>query len=767
MIDEIIGDNKQTIKHNKMRKLANIFGYVLLIAMVALTSCGDDDGENPPVDTAESNVRIFKVNPDDDKIYLKNFGDLAQDVSTYWICNRRNYAEVNTLTSSADLILDPDEMIELDRALSGDFSDVALYLNNASFADASNLIDFMQYGQDVGNSGRVSVAVAKGIWTAGEFVDGFAPFEYEGDGEENGASFWAAGEGMANVRIFKVNGVEDKFYLKNFGNTSSDLSNYWVCNLKSYAQINTLTTDAADLTLDPNEVIGFERTLDDENSDFGFYRNNTDFGDAANMIDFMQYGADQGTNGRVDVAVTKGIWTAGEFVDGFSPFEYDGDGTQNGASNWTGGTGMSNVRIFKVNGSEDKFYLKNFGDVTADLTNYWICNTKSYEQMNNLTTDATDLMLDPDEVIGFDRVLDDASSDVGFYRNNTDFGDEANMIDFMQYGADIGANGRVDVAVRKGIWTTGEFVDGTAPLTYEGNGDENGASFWEGTAGMSNVRIFNVDPTNDQVTLKNLGDASQDISSYWFCRRKAYVEVNTLTTASPDLILDAGEEITFTLTINDNSSDVAFYLNNTDFGDAANMIDFLQFGDDIGDAGRANVAVTKGIWTAGDFINGVAPYSYSGDGTENGESVWSTTSTGTAIVRMLSVDPSTGNVILKNFGDASLDIENYWFCRRFAYDRLGTLTAASGNFILAPDEEISISVSMNTTSSDMGLYNTNTFGSSTAMEDFVQYGEGGIGREGVANTKGIWTTGDFVPNPGPFNYTGNGIDNGLNFWSGN
>ena len=464
-----------------MKKLANIPGYILLLLMVVSSSCDNDDDSPPPPPAGEDNVRIFKVDASEDKFYLKNFGDAPLDLTGYWVCNLKSYAQLSTLTTdAADLTLDPDEVIGFERSLSDNASDVGFYLNNNDFGDAATMVDFMQYGEDVGTNGRVDVAVTKGIWTAGEFVEGISPFDYTGNGDENGAASWSGAAGMANVRIFKVDVPEDKFYLKNFGDAPLDLTGYWICNLKSYAQLSTLTTDAADLNLDPDEIIGFERELDDDASDVGFYLNNTDFSDATTMVDFMQYGEDVGTNGRVDVAVTKGIWAAGEFVEGVSPFDYTGDGDENGASAWTGAAGMANIRIFKVDVTEDKFYLKNFGNASADLDGYWVCNLKSYARLNTLTTDADDLTLDPDEVIGFERPLDDNASDVGFYLNNDDFGDASTIIDFMQYGEDVGTNGRVDVAVTKGIWTAGEFVANPGPFDYTGDGTNNGAGVWAG-----------------------------------------------------------------------------------------------------------------------------------------------------------------------------------------------------------------------------------------------------------------------------------------------
>ena len=44
-----------------------------------------------------------------------------------------------------------------------------------------------------------------------------------------------------------------------------------------------------------------------------------------------------------------------------------------------------------------------------------------------------------------------------------------------------------------------------------------------------------------------------------------------------------------------------------------------------GGLGRESVAVTKGIWGMGDFLDGPAPYDYIGDGTQNGVKFWTST----------------------------------------------------------------------------------------------------------------------------------------------
>jgi len=283
--------------------------------------------------------------------------------------------------------------------------------------------------------------------------------------------------GEAKIRILQVNATTDEIILKNFGDAAADISSYWICNLKSYVQISTLSS--GNLDLNPDQTIILNRVMVDAASDVGLYSTD-DFDNAMAMEDFMQYGQAVGAAGSADVAVTKGIWTDGEFVDGVSPYDYTGNGDQNGLSFWTGVpvSSPANVRIVIVDAANDKITLKNFGGTAQDVNSYWICNLKTYAQLNGLASG--DMILDPDETIELSREIDDTASDVGLYSTNA-FSDDAAMIDFMQYGIDVSTDGRAEVAATKGIWNLGDFVSGASPYDYNGNGNENGASFWSGS----------------------------------------------------------------------------------------------------------------------------------------------------------------------------------------------------------------------------------------------------------------------------------------------
>lgn len=284
---------------------------------------------------------------------------------------------------------------------------------------------------------------------------------------------------------------------------------------------------------------------------------------------------------------------------------------------------QAQVRFLKVDPVSDEISIKNFGTTMVDLSNYDLCALFVYSPgpLSSLTVQSGSLMLAAGDTLtltGFS--LDDNSSDLGLYLPGGSFGSAASMVDFTQWGA--GGQGRESVAVTKGIWTAGDFLTGPAPYTYTGNGTDNGLSFWQG-AGVANVRILAVDPATDQVWIKNFGTASLDISAYRFCALFTYTGtgLSSLTVQSGSLVLDAGDTVALTgFALNDNASDLGLYLASGSFGSPANMVDFTQWG--AGGQGRESVAVTKGIWTAGDFLTGMAPYSYTGNGSDNGLPFW-------------------------------------------------------------------------------------------------------------------------------------------------
>ena len=139
---------------------------------------------------------------------------------------------------------------------------------------------------------------------------------------------------------------------------------------------------------------------------------------------------------------------------------------------------------------------------------------------------------------------------------------------------------------------------------------------------QAQLRLVEVDPINDSYTIKNFGSSMVNISDYRLCSRLLYTgSLSSLTIDDGSLMLAGGASVTISgFSVDDVSADLALYLPSGSFADAANMVDFMQYG--AAGIGRESVAVTKGIWTAGEFIDDSSPFTYTGGGDDRGASFW-------------------------------------------------------------------------------------------------------------------------------------------------
>ena len=77
-----------------------------------------------------------------------------------------------------------------------------------------------------------------------------------------------------------------------------------------------------------------------------------------------------------------------------------------------------------------------------------------------------------------------------------------------------------------------------------------------------------------------------------------------------------------------------------------------------------------------------------------------------------------GTVELTNVGNDTIDISSYWLCNRPEYEMLGNLTVECGSLSLAPGALVAVStgtISISGNGGEIGLYTSNSFGSSDAM----------------------------------------------------
>ena len=81
--------------------------------------------------------------------------------------------------------------------------------------------------------------------------------------------------GTAQVVISEIFAA-GTFELKNNGNTTVNLSNYWICTFPSYNRLSDLNIECGDLNLAANETVtlsGFDR-YDNNDDELGLYNSN-------------------------------------------------------------------------------------------------------------------------------------------------------------------------------------------------------------------------------------------------------------------------------------------------------------------------------------------------------------------------------------------------------------------------------------------------------------------------------------------------------------
>jgi len=148
---------------------------------------------------------------------------------------------------------------------------------------------------------------------------------------------------------------------------------------------------------------------------------------------------------------------------------------------------------------------------------------------------------------------------------------------------------------------------------------------------------------------------------------------------------------------------------------------------------------------------------------DNGETEPPTAFSGN--IRIVALDPVLHQITLKNFDSSTIDISGLRVSSEFRYETISNLPLINGSFSLTGNGTVTFEWLLTDEDADLSLYvPTGIFSDALNMLDFMQWGSAGNGRESVAVVKGIWTQGDFILGPGPYNYTGDGLQNGLSFW---
>lgn len=156
---------------------------------------------------------------------------------------------------------------------------------------------------------------------------------------------------------------------------------------------------------------------------------------------------------------------------------------------------------------------------------------------------------------------------------------------------------------------------------------------------QANLQLTMVNPETHEVTITNMGNVSQNASSFFLCNFPAYFSLGSLVVLSGSTVIAAGASVTVIFPqLNDTDGECGLYANSANFGSAANMRDYFQWGS----AGhqRESVAVTAGYWTAGTFVGGNPAYNYIGTATDQGAAFWTSVVTGCTYSSATNFNPA-------------------------------------------------------------------------------------------------------------------------------
>lgn len=149
------------------------------------------------------------------------------------------------------------------------------------------------------------------------------------------------------------------------------------------------------------------------------------------------------------------------------------------------------------------------------------------------------------------------------------------------------------------------------------------------------IRFTLVDPEGDSLVISNFGTTEIDISDYQLCLGpNQYNAISNYTDITGDLSLSANETVTIKLgsgtqnvtSLLAESGGLGLFASAEDFtsDDPELLLDYVQWG--AADQNRVTQAVTAERWdNASTFIDGFAPFTFTGNADDIGASFWDTT----------------------------------------------------------------------------------------------------------------------------------------------
>ena len=437
------------------------------------------------ISTAEANavVRILQVDASADIVWLSNFGTESVDVADFFLClGPVTYVRVADAANGSTTIA-PGANIQLSYDVNETEDGLSIFSEGGNFgsSDPEILLDYVQWG--AGNQARVDQAVTAGRWDdAANFVADGSPYAFTGEAADFGSTFWEGTEVEASavLRILQVNPLTDQVWLTNLGNASIDVADHFLClGPGTYVRVSDAASGST--VIEPGSNIMLDYDMNPDADGLSVFSVGGNFGstDPSILLDYVQWG--DANQMRVDQAITAGRWDSAEnFVEGPAPYSFIGEADEFGSTFWDTAAESRTIRVLQFNAQTDQVWLSNFGNITVDVSDYFLClGPGTYVRVSD-AADGASTELAPGENVMLSYNVNESVDGLSVFSVGGNFGstDPSILIDYVQWG---GANQmRVSQAVTAGRWdSAANFVEGGPSYTFNGEENEFGSTFWD------------------------------------------------------------------------------------------------------------------------------------------------------------------------------------------------------------------------------------------------------------------------------------------------
>lgn len=137
--------------------------------------------------------------------------------------------------------------------------------------------------------------------------------------------------------------------------------------------------------------------------------------------------------------------------------------------------------------------------------------------------------------------------------------------------------------------------------------------------------------------------------------------------------------------------------------------------------------------------------------------------------RLVLVNPSANTIEIQNQGLGTIDVSQWQLCANLNYVSLQAVAKDATNnanpSVFTAGERLIVSWALPDGGSELGLYDSASFASSDAMQDYMVYGTPvSRPRESVAVAANLWSASTAVTGAEPFSFVGQAEEHGAQFW---